>query len=116
MLTFGSQVWGQHINISAKILIKLQDKSIRLINFANYHEPTGKLYKKSQILKLSDNITLQNVLFVHDTLNGILPKALNNNFVYLKDGHNYNKRISSHYQVQVPKGDQQAYSIKSISF
>ena len=34
-------------------------------------------------------------LYVHDSLNGILPKPLNNNFVYIKDGHNYNKDLVS---------------------
>ena len=39
---------------------------------------------------------------------------MDNNFI--KDGHNYNTRTSSHHQVQVPKVNTQTYSIKSISF
>ena len=45
MLTFGSQIWGQQKNIGTQRILKLQDKAIRIINFSNYHETTGKLYK-----------------------------------------------------------------------
>ena len=116
LLTFGSQIWGQQKNIGTQRLLKLQDKAIRLINFSDYHEPTGKLYQKSQILKINDNIMLQNFLYVHDSLNCILPKALNNRFVFIMDQHNYNTRMSSQYQVKVPKVKTKAYGINSISF
>ena len=116
MLTYGSIIWGQHKNIGIQRIMKLQDKSIRIINFSNYHETTGKLYKNSQILKLCDNITLQNFLHVHDSLNGNLPKALNNKFIYINNQHNYNTRISSQLQVKIPKVNTNAYGINCISF
>ena len=116
MLTYGSQIWGQHKNIGTQRIIKLQDKSIRIINFANYHEKTDKLYKSSHILKISDNITLQNFLYVHDSLNGNLPKALNDKFIYINSQHNHNTRISYQHHVKIPKVNTQAYGINSISF
>ena len=68
ILTSSAQIWGQHHNNHVKRVIKLQDKSIRIINFAEYREPTLNLYKKSKILKFTDNITLNNYMYVHDSL------------------------------------------------
>ena len=116
MLTYGSLIWGQHKNLGIQRIMKLQDKSIRIINFSNYQDNTCKIYKSSQILKLRDNIILQNFLYVHDSLNGKLPRALNNNFVYINDQHDYNTRIACQFQVKTPKVNTQAYGINSISF
>ena len=85
ILTYGSQIWGQYLNIHIQRLLKLQDKAVRIINFAKYHQPTDDLYKKSNILKLRDNIILNNIMYVHDSLKCILPSVLNNNFILVQD-------------------------------
>ena len=36
ILTYGAQIWNQHHNSHVKRIIKLQDKAIRIINFAEY--------------------------------------------------------------------------------
>ena len=95
ILTYSAQIWGQHHNYHVKRVIKLQDKSIRIINFAEYREPTSNLYKKSKILKFTDNITLNNYMYVHDSLKGYLPSVLTNNFDCLHEIHNYNTHTSA---------------------
>ena len=57
-------------------------------------------------------------LYVHDSLKGNLPKALNiyNKFIYINNQHNYNTRISHRHHVKIPKVNTQAYGINSISF
>ena len=62
LLNYGAQVWGQHHNCHIKRIIKLQDKAIRIINYAHYRESTSQLYKNSKILKFKDNITLNNYI------------------------------------------------------
>ena len=52
-------------NAHIKRIMKLQNKAIRIINFTNFREPPLNLYQKSKIVKLKDNITLDNFLYVH---------------------------------------------------
>ena len=98
ILMYGSQIWGNHHNIHINCIIKLQDKALRILNFAHYHAPTSPLYKNSKILKFRD-IILDNFVFVHDSFKGILPHILNNNIVYLQNLHDHNTHISSQYHV-----------------
>ena len=113
---YGSQIWGQIQNKNINRIIKLQDKAIRIINFAHYRESTTRLYKKSNILKFNDNIKLLNFMYVHQSMNGYLPSALNNNFIYLHNLHGYNTRSSSQFQVKLPKINTQVYGYKNITY
>ena len=65
IMMYGSQVWGQIQNKYVNPIIKLQDRAIRVINFVSYFASRNQLYKKSRMLKLSDNIQLSNFLLVH---------------------------------------------------
>ena len=116
ILIYGSQIWGQIQNKNINRIIKLQDKAIRIINFAHYRESTTRLYKKSNILKFNDNIKLLNFMYVHQSMNGYLPSALNNNFIYLHNLHGYNTRSSSQFQVKLPKINTQVYGYKNITY
>ena len=73
LLNYGAQIWSQCHNCHRKRVTKLQDKAIRIINFAHFRESTSKLYKKSKILKFKGSITLNNYLYVHDSLKCSLP-------------------------------------------
>ena len=115
ILMYGAQLWGQHHNIHVKRILKLQEKAIRIINFAEYHEPTPNLFNISKILKFEDSIALKNYLFVHDSLKGGLPSAFKNKFEYLHDLHNHNTRNSTLYCVKLPKSRTVAYGINSIT-
>mgnify|MGYP003708937083 CR=1 FL=1 len=87
---------------------------MRTINFAHYREPTPKLYKKSRILKLEDNITRNNFMYVHDNIAGIFPSVISNNFVYLQNSHEYNTRKSLDYHVKLPKSNTFVYGLKFL--
>ena len=63
LLNYGVQIWGQYHNCHIKHVTKLQDKAIRIINFAHFRESASKLYKKSKILKFKVSITLNNYLY-----------------------------------------------------
>ena len=78
ILTYGSQIWGQHNRIVKKLQI-IQNKALRIINFKPNQYPVNSLYKESHILKLTDHVILQNILYIHDHLNNRLPKVLNSN-------------------------------------
>ena len=57
---------------------------MRIISFSNYNADSNPLYASHKILKLSDQIALQNCLFVHDSLKGMLPICFNEYRVRIK--------------------------------
>ena len=78
ILTYASQIWGQ---IKSRHFIRLvTHKAIKIINFANFRNPVTPLYKAMKIIKLSDNIRINNFLFVFDDFSRLLPPALQNAF------------------------------------
>ena len=82
-LTYAAQIWGQIQNQHINRVIKLQDRAIRIINFARYCDSRNPLYLKSNILKFNDNLNLLNFLFVYDSLKCNLPSIFNKNiYVY----------------------------------
>ena len=80
LLTYGSQIWGQFQNCNIRKLSTLQNRVIRIISFAPYNESVDKLYKDCKILKLADNVKLQNFLLAYDHLKVNLPPVLKNIF------------------------------------
>ena len=67
-MIFGSQVCGQSKNVFNEKVHKLQNKAMRIITFADFQASSDPIFKYLKILKLQDFITLQNCLFVHDTI------------------------------------------------
>ena len=107
-------LWGQLNNIHINRICKLQNKAIRVINFAGYHDPVEKLYKNSKILKFKDNLILNNYLYVHDNLNRRLPSALLDKFKYRSQVHQHETRIAVHKCISLPKSRTVAYGIHSV--
>ena len=116
LLTYGSQVWGQFCNKHICRLQRLQNKAIRIINFANYDDPSTPLYHKSKILKLSDHVRLENFFYVHNSLNGNLPLPLRNTFQLVADTHSINTRDASKFKIMLPKVRTQNYGINIITY
>ena len=116
ILTYAAQIWGQIQSKHINRVIKLQDRAIRIINFAQYCDSRNPLYHKSNILKFNDNLDLQNFLFVYDSLKGNLPVTLNKTYNFTSDLHDYNTRYSRLNQVVLPKVRTQVYGIKSVIF
>ena len=93
VLNYGAIIWGQTSNSSIKRLENIQNKALRIINFAPYNSPTNHLYKTSKILKFTDFIKLQNFLLVHDDINKKIPYALQNTFKAAKDSHGHLTKV-----------------------
>ena len=116
LLTYGSQIWGQIQNKHVKRLTQLQNKAIRIINFASYRSTVDPLYKTSKILKLCNSIKLQNFLYVTNNINGNLPSTLKDTFTFTKTAHKYNTRGSAQHQIVIPKVKTSIYGIRSIKY
>ena len=73
------------------------------------------LYKAMKIIKLSDNIRINNFLFVFDDFSGLLPPALNA-FQLSASSYSYLTRSSTHKMVKLPIVRTTVYGLKSIKF
>ena len=93
---YGSQIWGQH-NVVIKKLQSLQNKALRIMNFSPRRTSALPIYKKMKILKLSDNIALQNFMYAHDSINGNLPNSLCGKLSFVGTVHN--TRSESFFQL-----------------
>ena len=81
-LSYGITIWG---NASPSYLHKtfnLQKRAVRIINKAMYNSHTDPLFKKSEILKLSDLYEHQAALFMNDYVMARLPKSFNELFMF----------------------------------
>ena len=67
-MIYGCKIWGQEHSHEFKKIEKLQEKAIRIIESLPNDVPITKLMKELKILKLKHLITLQNILFVKDSL------------------------------------------------
>ncbi len=73
-------MWG---NASQSYLHKtsnLQKRAVRIINKATYNSHTDPLFKKSEILKLSDLYEHQAALFMNDYVMARLPHSFRDSF------------------------------------
>ena len=118
LLTYGCQIWGQFSNKHISRLQHIQNRAIRIINFANFRESSNPLYYKSNILKLTDYVKLLNFQYVHNALNGDLPVPLRNSFTIAADTFSYNTREASQsqYKMLLPKVRTQPYGINSVHY
>ena len=81
-LMYCCQIWGQHVQIVSKTLLKriktLQNGALKLMKSQRDH--ASPLYSYFNILKFSDIVKRQNVLFLHDIYEGIIPSAVVDTF------------------------------------
>ena len=86
-MSYGSQIWGQQKTTYTERLSKLQNRSLRLIEFTDLNANTYPLFWSNKILKLADQVEVQNCLFVHDFFKQNLPKCFNDYFKKVSDVH-----------------------------
>ena len=99
-MNYGCQVWGQNISEKSPMFIQ-QKKALRLITFSSFREHTSPLFKSMRILKIKDNIEMQNILLAHKSLNNSCPTDLQNKITLSTTNHNHQTRnqVSSRYGV-----------------
>ena len=116
ILTYGCQVINQMQNIHTNRLQRIQDRAVRIINFAKYNDHRDPLYFKLKILKIRENVHLLNFLFVHDCINKNIPEAFQNSFVSVNDLHNYNTRNATNHIMALPRVYTTFFGIMSITY
>ena len=114
-LIYGCQIWGQHTNIFNRRVFKLQNRALRIISFANFCADSTPLYHNLNIIALSDHITIQNCLFVHDTIKKISPVCFHDYFVTTQNIHPIYTKSSSLGCLYVNKNNTVRYGLNSIT-
>ena len=89
-MTYGAQVWGQNITTHTEKIFKLQNRAVRIISFSDYRAEANPIYNKTSILKLDDQVRVQNCLFVFDFLHQTSPVCFNDYFTRIADVHTNN--------------------------
>ena len=116
LLTYCAPIWGQIQNKNINRIIRLQNKALRTINFAQNRDSTNILYQNSKILKFNDQIRIQNFMLVHDSIKGNLPSAFDDVFKTVQSRHCYNTRNASQHQKNLPKVNTLIYGLNSIRY
>ena len=114
-LVYGCQVWGQNSNTFTDKVFRLQNRSMRIISFSDFHAEALPLYKANNILTLKDFISLQNCLFVHDFLNNKLPSCFQNYFKAVDVVHGKGTKSQQLGCLFVPHFSTKKYGLASIT-
>ena len=64
-MVFPMVIWGQNITSNSRI-VRLQKIAVRLMTFAEYNAPSKPLFKRMNILPLSDYVFMLNALTAFD--------------------------------------------------
>jgi len=112
-MRYACQVWGQS-NIPVTEVTKIQNKTLKIINFKSREDPCNPLYASSKILKFKDLITLNNSMFVFDKVNNILPEAFSEYFTSFHEIHHHNTRGALEQKINFPINRTVKYGSESI--
>ena len=85
-----------------KILIKLKEKGLRIINFKNFNENANPLFKENKFLKISSFIAYKNALFVRKLHKKEYLYLFHDMFTLLNTNHDYNTRAGSKNLLDTP--------------
>ena len=114
-LNYGCQIWAQCNNVYTRRIFKLQNRAQRIIEFADFRDEAGPLYKNNKILKLDDQVTTQNCIFVLDYFKKNLPQCFNTYFTKINDVHNIQTISSGLGCLYLPHFASTKYGINSIT-
>ena len=111
-LRYGCQLWVQAQTQILQNIEKIQNKSLRVLNFENPWEPKEQIYKESKIFKLKYIVTISNLKFVYDQMNKILPRVFEKIFINKTRKNLYNTRRNS---LDVPQVKTTTYGSNSFT-
>ena len=114
-LSYGSQVWSQDPNPHLNKIVSLQKRAVRTITFSDFDAHSSPIFKDLKVLKLMDNVKINNCLFVHDYLNNLLPSCYNNYFTLLSDLQDTGTKARELGCLFVPKHRTTKFGLKSFT-
>ena len=100
---YGSQIWTSKLISVTEKNTRLQKSAMRIMTFSEFRAHTEPLFKKLQILKFTDSISVNNCSFVYDYFNNKLPASFTNTFFRTDDLHRYSTRQATYGQLYIPR-------------
>ena len=114
-LKYGCQIWGQNSNIHNEKVFSLQNRAVRIITFSDFRAPCNPLYASLKILKLKDQIYLQNCLLVYDSLSHTAPSCFQEYFKQAREIHTHNTKSARQGCLFVTPSQTIRYGLNSIT-
>ncbi len=116
IMTYGCITWAQNPNPNIFRIGKIQDKAIKIINFAHFSDDASQFYPKNGIIKFTDQVKLENFLYAHSSIKGNVPSPLKNQFSIRADHCDPLTRGSALTKLILPKVRTQNFGIFSIKY
>ena len=98
---YANIVWGQCIDSSHRLFL-LQKKALRIIFFQNRLSHTNPLFLSSSIIKLYDQISIDNCIFINKVFNKRVPPIFQDWFAFSSLGHSHNLRSCASGFLKIP--------------
>ena len=114
-LSYAAIAWEQTLKNNSRIS-RLQKKAVRIITFLRYDTSADPLYIQTGIPKFSKFIFYLNIKVVHEALNEILPKALQNLYKFQAISHQHSTRNNKLKLLERPKTKNLNYGLNSIQY
>ena len=102
-LIYGIITWGNTYPTTIQPLSVLQKKAVRIMTFSKFDEHSSPLFKKLNIIKLSDLIKYHISIFMFKFHNQLLPSVFNSYFTSVENIHSYNTRATAKKCYYLPK-------------
>ena len=113
-ILYGSQVWTTKLNSVTGKISRLQKAAMRIMTFSEFRAHSEPLFKKLEILKFQDSITVNNCIFVHDYLNNKLPESFTNTFLRTDELYKHKTRQATTGKLYIPAYKTTTYGLKCI--
>ena len=111
---YGSQVWTSKLISVTDNIAKLQKTAMRIMTFSEFRAHSEPLFKKLEILKFSDSITINNCSFLYDYFHKNLPLSFTNTFFRSDDLYEYSTRQATSGQLYTPQYKTTTFGLKCI--
>ena len=111
-LSYGIIIWGNCYSKNIDSLFKLQKRAVRLCTGSHYRAHTDPIFKRFQLLKVSDINIVQTASFMFKLRKNLLPSYFNSMFMCNWQIHSYNTRTSDNFHLYNPRTTLSSRSIR----
>ena len=95
-------------------MLRLQKSAMRIMTFSEFKAHSEPLFKKLEILKFQDSLSLTNCIFVYDYLHRNLPQSFVKTFSRIADSHQNNTRQACAGMLYAPWYNTANFGLKCI--
>ena len=113
-ILYGSQIWTTKLISVTDKIARLQKSAMRIMTFSEFRAHSEPLFKRLEILKFSDSISVNNCSFVYDYFHNNLPLSFTDTFFRTDDLYNYSTRQATTGQLYTPRFKTTTFGLKCI--